>query len=308
MPDTYRIFEVEPGWILEPEEMGSKDKFWFQRPDEDVAWLFKYPQLDTGQHWAEKIAAEIAELLQILHAKVELATFQEKRGSITESFARRGRSLYHGNQLLEGVVHDYEPAKEFDQSRHTLANILQVMSRVFEDPEATKEPEAARRAKLRIAEYLVLDALIGNTDRHHENWGILRKRVGENWQNFVAPSFDHASSLGRELPDESRSRILAGHRVGDYAEKRRSAKKGRGAIYWSEDDRHGLKPLELVRRATRHYPDLFCPALMNLERLDKSSISNCVNGVPSDWMTPLAREFAITLMCYNRERLEELLQ
>ena len=296
MPDTYRILEVEPEWVLEPEAMGSKDKFWYRQPDEHVAWLFKYPQPNTGQHWAEKIAAEVAKLLQILHAKVELATFQEKRGSVTESFARKGRSLYHGNQLLEGVVHGYDPTKKFHQSSHTLSNIWQVMERVFE------EPETARRAKLRIAEYLVLDALIGNTDRHHENWGILLERPGEGRQNFVAPSFDHASSLGRELVDERRSRILAGHRVGDYAEK------GRGAIYWSEDENHGPNPRELVRRATLHSPDFFRPALRKLERLDKSSISDCVNCVPSDWMTPLAREFAITLMCYNRERLQELLR
>ena len=295
MPDTYPIFEVEPEWVLEPETMGSKDKFWYKLPEEDVNWLFKYPQLNTGQHWAEKIAAEVAELLQILHAKVELATFREQRGSVTESFARGGRSLYHGNQLLEGVVHGYDPAKEFHQSSHTLENIWKVMDRVFE------ERESAKRAKFRIAEYLVLDALIGNTDRHHENWGIQRKRVGEGWQDFVAPSFDHASSLGRELLDERRNSLLAENRVGDYAEK------GRGAIYWSEDDRHGLNPRELVQRATLRYPDLFRPALTKLRRLNRSSISDLVNRVPADWMTPLAREFAIVLMCSNRERLQELL-
>ena len=275
--------------------MGSKDKFWYKQPEEDVNWLFKYPQPNTGQHWAEKIAAEVAELLQILHAKVELATFREQRGSVTESFARGRRSLYHGNQLLEGVVYGYDPAKEFHQSSHTLENIWKVMDRVFE------ERESAKRAKLRIADYLVLDALIGNTDRHHENWGIQRKRVGEGWQDFVAPSFDHASSLGRELLDERRNSLLAENRVGDYA------KKGRGAIYWSEDDRHGLNPRELVQRATLRYPDLFRPALTKLRRLDRNSISDLVNRVPADWMTPLAREFAIALMCSNRERLQELL-
>ena len=295
MPDTYPILEVEPEWVLEPETMGSKDKFWYKQPEEDGNWLFKYPQPNTGQHWAEKIAAEVAELLQILHAKVELATFREQRGSVTESFARGGRSLYHGNQLLEGVVYGYDPAKEFHQSSHTLENIWKVMDRVFEGR------ESAKRAKLRIAEYLVLDALIGNTDRHHENWGIQRKRVGEGWQDFVAPSFDHASSLGRELLDERRNSLLAEDRVGDYAEK------GRGAIYWSEDDRHGLNPRELVQRATLRYPDLFRPALTKLRRLDRSSISDLVNRVPADWMTPLAREFAIVLMCSNRERLQEFL-
>ena len=268
-----------PGTL--PEEQGTN-------------WLFKYPQQDTGQHWAEKIAAAVAKLLGVQHAKVELAVFSGERGSVTESFVRVGQELVHGNQLLEGVVHGYDPEKKFHQSNHTLANIWQVMDRVF------KEPAAAKRAKLHIAAYLVLDALIGNTDRHHENWGILRKRVGKSWRGVIAPSFDHASSLGRELLDERRSKLLAENRVGDYAER------GRGAIYWSEDERHGPNPRELVQRATLHYPALFRPALMRLKRLDKSSTSDCVNGVPSDWMTPVAREFAIALMCYNRERLQEL--
>ncbi len=298
MPDIYRIIEVKSEWVREPEVMGSKKKFWYRQPREDVDWLFKYPQPNTGQHWAEKISAKVAESLQILHAKVELAAFSGERGSVTESFVRVGQELVHGNQLLAGVVHDYDPApaKAFHQSSHTLANIWQVMDRVFE------EPEAAKRAKLRIAEYLVLDALIGNTDRHHENWGILRKRVDKSWQGFVAPSFDHASSLGRELLDEHRKRRLEEDHVGDYAEK------GRGAIYWSDDEHRGPSPLKLVRLATLQYPDVFRPALTRLERLDKNSISDLVDGVPSDWMTPVAREFAIALMCYNQKRLQELLQ
>lgn len=179
---------------------------------------------------------------------------------------------------------------------HTLSNIWQALDSVYESA------EIVRTAKIRIAEYVVLDALIGNTDRHHENWGLLRKRVGDRWRSHVAPSFDHASSLGRELRDERRDMLLAENRISDYAQR------GRGAIYWSEDGRHGLNPQELLRRATLHYPDLFRPALMKLERLDENSISNLVNRVPSDWMTSSAREFAIALMCYNRKRLQELRQ
>ena len=49
--------------------------------------------------------------------------------------------------------------------------------------------------------YLMLDALIGNTDRHHENWGIM---TGRGRPQVLAPTYDHASSLGRELSDQKR--------------------------------------------------------------------------------------------------------
>ncbi len=67
-------------------------------------------------------------------------------------------------------------------------------------------------------------------------------------------------------------------------------------------------PLELVRRAACTYPDFFHPALTKIEKLDESSISDLVNRVPDDWMTPSAREFSVALMRYNFEQLQEFIR
>lgn len=261
-------------------------------------WLFKYPQASTGQHWAEKIAAEVANCLGIRHAVVELADFQGERGSATESFAREGRDLIHGNQLLAGKVHGYNPEVRFRQSDHTLGNSFLSLEKTF------SHEAALRRANLPLAGYLVLNALIGNTDRHHENWGLLRKRVGDTWKAMMAPSFDHASSLGRELQDagqgKSRRRLLAENRVGAYAER------ARGGVYWSEDEARGLSPLQLVRRANGRYKDVFAPALAKVGKLNLQEIKAVIARVPDDWMTPTAREFAFSLMCYNAHELRKL--
>ena len=294
--DPYPVTEVLSEWNREREEMGSKRKFWYLRPgpEKETEWLFKYPQPNTGQHWSEKIAAEVAAVLEIPHAKVELAVYSENKGSVTRSFAENGRELVHGNQMFEWKVRGYDPGKRFRQSRHTLANIWKVLDRVF------VTPEGKRDAKVRLAKYVVLDAVIGNTDRHHENWGILRIWKDNGWKGRVAPSFDHASCLGRELLDSRRSRLLREGRVGVYAEK------GRGAVYWSEDERRGPSPLELTRRAAQDYADLFRPGLVKLERLDLKTINNQVDRVPTDWMSPTARDFAIELMRYNIEQLSEI--
>ena len=297
VPRPYLIIQVQPEWKrVKGEDMGSKRKFWYGSSEMAPYWLFKFPQDNTELHWAEKIAAEIAANLGVLHAKVELAEFQGIRGSITESFVSEGQELVHGNQLLERIVQGYDPEKKFGQSAHTLSNILKVLDHFF------GEREGARKiAKLRIAEYLVLDALIGNTDRHHENWGILQVRTEERWEHSIAPSFDHGSSLGRELQDDRRDRLLAEGRVGWYVEK------APGAIYWSGEESHGLNALELVRRGTCKYPDIFRPALVNLAKLDDSAIRVLVNRVPGDWITPSARRFAISVLCYRFERLGELI-
>ena len=104
MPRHYPIVEVQKEWTLAPEFMGTKDKFWYRSPSQNTDWLFKYPRPNSGEHWAEKIAAEVADLLGVLHAKVELATFEKYRGSASESFTRGERELTHGNQILAGAV------------------------------------------------------------------------------------------------------------------------------------------------------------------------------------------------------------
>ena len=285
--------------MLEPEALGSKQKFWYVDPESVNAWLFKYPQADTGQHWAEKIVAEVADKVGILHATVELAEFQEDRGSVTESFARGGRELYHGNQILAGKVLGYDPEVRFNQSDHTLANIFLALDNTF-----TNEG-AAKNAKERMADYLVLDALIGNTDRHHENWGILVKRVGDRWQGVLAPSFDHASSLGRELRDagsaRSRDALLAADQVGKYIER------GHGGIYWSTEDRRGLSPIELVRRATREFPEIFVQALNKISLVDQLTLEGIIEQVPTDWMSTVARQLGLALLMYNLQELRKLL-
>jgi hypothetical protein len=162
-------------------------------------------------------------------------------------------------------------------------------------------PESKRRAKMRMAEYVVLDALIGNTDRHHENWGLLRKRIGDRWVGSLAPSFDHASSLGRELLDEKRSRLLMENRVGGYSEK------GHGGIYWSTEERRGPSPLGLARNAALEMEEFFQPALEKLRGLEREVLSEIIARVPADWMTPMTRQFALALMCYNLQELQKLL-
>lgn len=201
MPTCYPIIQIKPEWVLQQEALGSKEKFWYREDDEASRWLFKFPEPNTGQHWAEKIAAEVANRMGMRHAQVELAVFQEERGSTTESFVKEGE-LWHGNQILAGKVFGYSSERRFRHNEHTLERIFQALDGTF------AARAGRRRAKQAISDYLVLDAVIGNTDRHHENWAILRRRVRGSWRGMIAPTFDHASSLGRELLDTTRSRIL----------------------------------------------------------------------------------------------------
>lgn len=291
--EPYPVIEIEKRRADEDEAMGTKQKFWCSHPDEDTPWLFKYPQPGTGQHWAEKIAAEIARCLGIPHAVVELATFEGERGSASRSFAVRGRQLFHGNEAIALMI-PYDADKRFGQSAHTLDNILRTIGSVF------RSEAGAAAARRLFAAYVVLDALIGNTDRHHENWGFSVRRTRTGHRGFLAPSFDHASSLGRELRDEKRERLLHEGRVGHYCEK------GRGAIYWTDAGRHGPSPLSLLRSASAESPDLFALPIATVAGRREIIVSP-VQRVPDDWMSRTARQFAREMLRYNASEIVKCL-
>ena len=116
----------------------------------------------------------------------------------------------------------------------------------------------------------------------------------------MAPSFDHASSLGRELLDHKRKMLLVENRVDNYVTK------GRGAIYWSENSRRGPSPLELAQKAVGAYPDSFLPVKKKLGKLDVKAMEEIINRIPDNWMSSSAREFTVALLCNNFRRLQEL--
>ena len=294
-PDFYPVYEIELEWVLQREDMGGKRKFWYRlREENEVHWLFKYPRQDSGEHWAEKLAAEVAHLLEIECAPVQLATFQGAVGSSSRSFLSENQQLFHGNQVLARIVADYDLSRRFNQSNHTLENIRIACDQLFVDH------DGAMAAFARFAEFLVFDALIGNTDRHHENWGIVVQQSENGWVGYLAPSFDHASSLGRELRDERREHLLDNARLGNYSER------ATGGIYWSEHDCRAPSPLELVRRALPEYPTYFGSALSKLSKISEKNLEDVVSRIPDSWMSDAARRFAIRLISCNCVLLQEM--
>jgi hypothetical protein len=293
----YPIITIDPNTVEDEEQLGSKPKFWFRH--EGRRWLFKEVRPNTGEHWAKKVASELAVLLEVPAARVELAQCLDQCGCAVESFIldRRKQFLVHGNELLAGAVTGYERDKRFRQSDHTLANIIRAVEKTFGFGEWRKA------AAERLCGFVTLDALIGNTDRHHENWGLLGTQVSESQGIFVisrmevAPSFDHASSLGRELLDEERLRRLKDKTVLGYI------RKGRGGIYGRTSDKHGISPLEAALRAKKLYPELFERWWSKLEGLDEMRMRTILDRVPPDWMSAPAREFALAILCASRQEL-----
>ncbi|CAN5867756.1 hypothetical protein BH11PSE8_BH11PSE8_05720 [soil metagenome] len=275
------------------EQLGSKPKFWVLL--DSGRWLFKEARPNTGEDWAEKAAAHIAREMGLNAATVELASYAGRHGCISLNFidVTAGEALIHGNEILAWQVTGYEKAKTFRQSDHTIENIDAAIRglAVQSDAESTLTG---------LAGYIVLDALIGNTDRHHENWGLKLCVAPHSRVLSLAPSFDHASSLGRELRDERRAELLASHRIDGYL------RKGRGGIFKNPAQRHGENPLELVQVAARAYPRYFRPALQQVAALDMARIADIFDALPPERTSALARQFALAMVSSARASLIEI--
>lgn len=303
MSDTYPVIELQTGWLLGDEQMGSKDKRWVQLPDDSNPWLFKYSRVSaekiTGEHWAEKIAAEIAELMGVPHARVELAVLNGHPGSLSQRFTQLSRAgvsveLEHGNALLAGYVTGYDRTKQNKQSDHTLSNILKVVESLF--PSARERVMSMRQ----LAGYLVLDALILNTDRHHENWGVLRTVNPDHTMAYeIAPSFDHASSLARNEPPEKLVHWLTeSGRVEWYMNG------AHGGIYLEGNSAKGANPYTIAEKAMLEWPEYFACWQDVLDKIEQQELERIVDRVPDSMMAIESKLFVKALLALTLTKLK----
>lgn len=80
------MFELKnfDNWIEETSGKfgsGASEKIWLINPNNNEKGLFKFPKVKsdnsiTGEYWAEKLASEIAKLIEVDCAKVDIGTYK----------------------------------------------------------------------------------------------------------------------------------------------------------------------------------------------------------------------------------------
>jgi len=210
--------------------------------------LFKQGRPGTGEDWAEKVASEIGGLLGIPHAEYAFAQWGDSRGVVTPTFVPPRGALVLGNEILAEFEPGYEKRVRFRSRQHTGTLIFKALDRMpdLSAPRDADLPAGVETPAQVFAGYLMLDALIGNTDRHHENWGIVYDAEG---RSTLAPTFDHASSLGRNESDANRRKRLdtsdRGFTVAAYARRARSA------LYRRQSDAKAMGTVEAFAEGAR---------------------------------------------------------
>ena len=287
----YPIIEVpEHATIDTVEQLGTKFKFWY----DDNQILFKEGRPDGGEHWSEKAACEIARLLGLPHASYDLARWRGRIGVVSSLFIPKGGRLVVGNELLGREVENYIEARE-----HRVSTVMALLrSADIKYPLGFEQPPAMARACDVFVGYLMLDALIANQDRHHENWGYVELADGSV---HLAPTFDHASSLGRNDSDKAREDRLTTTNPERSVE--RYVLRAKSAFLAAEGDGKRLTTLEAFEWAAKYRPQAAKYWLERLGACEQGAFEAVFAEMPPEIMSDTAKRFAISMIQANRRRL-----
>lgn len=291
------------------EQLGARGSTWLvepkgEDPDEPL-WIFKPVRARTVVHadqppwfeedWAEYVATRVGQLLGVPVAQIELAVRRGSRGVISPNFVPDpAHPPTHGNELLFRADPDYPLEAKGEVPGYTPDRCLDLLAAYHPPLGAGPAFEDAADA---FACYLVLDALVANTDRHHENWCVLQHQGTPH----LAPCYDLGTCLGFQLTNRQRR------------ERLETADKNRTVTAWCErgtsrtfEGGPGLVAVGVaaVQRASDPTRSMLRE---RLSTLSDGRIADVVADVPADRMSQWAGRFAVEILRINRDRLLETL-
>ena len=305
---NFPIVDISEQDIDDFEQMGTKSKFWFTDKKDGKEYLFKSthtedkqgkPIIRHGENWSEKVSCEIAKLLGVPHANYNLAIHKKENGTVSENFILSGDDLHFGNTLIAHIVKKvFKESLEQGQRSQTISRVHVILKHVIkESPRSWNNTENIKNAYDVFIGYIMLDTLISNQDRHNENWGAI---VAKDGKVSLAPSFDHAASLGRNESDEKRegrlNTKLESYSVKAYVNKCKS-------YFYHENKR--LKTIEAFDLFASMSIDAALEWVDRLKNIDRNSVEIILSGIPESIMTNFSKKFCMEIIMENKTRLLE---
>lgn len=302
----YEIIDISNKEMRIIEQMGTKYKFWLSsQDDEKEDLIFKQGRPGTGEDWAEKIACELAKIINLPRAEYNLAKYKEMYGVISRKVNSEINSrLVLGNELIEKTYKNegINLTKKERIKEHTIGRVMSYFRATAETigtPQNFNKTNNINTALDVFIGYLMFDAWIANQDRHDENWGIIRTSDGNS---FLSPTFDHGSSMGRNETDDKRATMLTtkdkNQQIFIYV------KKARSALFSSTGEQK--KPLLTIEAFSHAAKQNTIAASEWCERLSSTSdnaILEIINNIPSEIMTEISKEFTFQLLKINKLRI-----
>lgn len=240
----FEVVDVTAWRVRDEEPTGGDEKEWLTDRD-GRDWLFK-PVVEhenegfvQGEDWSEKVSAEMARLVGVPCATVELAVRNGRRGSISLDLKPPKWELQPGAVLLAQTVPDYVSGDRHRRG-HSLENIRLALERYGPPPQAAV-PTSFRAFDVFVG-YLILDAWIANRDRHDENWRccchLHPRAVGFSPARMITPRVSGSTSaIVRENADCGTKQSAPGRRRAMRTGSSGRRARGRESRLWSRSQR-----------------------------------------------------------------------
>lgn len=146
-----------------------------------------YPNESITEH----LLTRVGESLGLNMAMSRLMMVHGQIRFFSRYFLRRNESLVHGAQIFGGYLQDPEFVERVEEEKEarnvfTLEFVIDAIKGRF-----------AGSAEVLLKDFvrmLAFDAIVGNNDRHHYNWGVIVHALGHRPPRF-SPIYDSARAL-----------------------------------------------------------------------------------------------------------------
>ncbi len=239
----------------------------------------------------------------ILHVHYELAQYERDGvvcdGVVCKKFHPEDSRLVLGNELLSKVIPGYYEEDQWKQRNYTLWRVLSCLDNDLYRVPLGFMPTASMQNPLGVfVGYLLFDAWIANQDRHHENWGFVLMKDGSI---HLAPSYDHASSMGRVVDDVKKMERLntknSEYHISSYAQKAMTK------FYRTPNDAKPMTTIEVFREAAGRNRAAAQEWVERLARVSDDATLHILKRVPRAMLSEVGVDFAHELLRLNRIRL-----
>lgn len=272
---------------------GASEKKWLINPETGQRGIFKFPKgIDigkpTGEYWAEKLASQLAEVLGIECAKVDIGTFKGRIGSMSYMILKEDEELIEGIQYITNIYKEYNQDRFIDyktEEPYSINMILQSIKGTGLEKEFLIIP--------------IFDALIGNSDRHHSNWGVVRNKVNGNIR--ISPLYDNGSSLCCLIDPKDVTNFLRDSMRFESL----IFGKSKSMIRWRKTNR--IRHFELVEHIKNKYYEetTFIVNKIN-ENLKEDKIKDIVYSYTDSIIHPNIKELLYVFLIERRKRIIDI--
>lgn len=286
----WKVEETTPWEVIAFEQRGRREKAWVRPLHDRRNWLRKVPRDSRPYEPAiEALMLRLASLAGLQAADGHVAIWQTEDGNAVRGIVVRS--------FLDVPSETLEPGASWLQ-RHDRRYDLQ--SKWAQTPDLVLEALRAQTTPGLVCDFahmLVFDAWVGNSDRHQENWGIIRHTDGSR---RLAPLYDPAACLGTELQED--------HKLMDP--KRRTLQGIRKYIArCGSGFGDGVRklPMSALVAELRRWPEWYENVAQWLAdfRQALDTFVSVLDQVDESWLPAHRKAFVLTLL---RERLDWLAQ